>query len=91
MLDAKAFANATAAVVAVWVVACAVLVYIAPDLLFTLAQSWTHGMNLAPLRTSLTPNLGSVLFGLVAASGLTWVTTYATVTLYNRFAKTTHS
>ncbi|MBI2338100.1 hypothetical protein HYU95_02855 [Candidatus Daviesbacteria bacterium] len=87
MLDAKAFANATAAVMAVWVTACAALVYIAPDLLFTIAQSWTHGMNLAPLRTSLTPNLSSVLLGLVAASGLTWVTTYGTITLYNRFKK----
>ena len=87
MLNAKAFANAAAAVMAVWAVACALLVYVAPDLLFTVAESWTHAMNLEVLRSTFTPNLGSLFLGFVSATGLTWVTTYGTITLYNKWAK----
>lgn len=87
MLNAKAFANAAATVMAIWVVACALLTYAAPDLLFTVAQSWTHSMNLEVLRSTFTPNIGSLLLGLVSAVGLTWVTTYATIALYNRWSK----
>lgn len=87
MLNAKAFANAATAVMAVWMVACALLVYVAPDLLFTVAQSWTHAMNLEVLRSTFTPNLGLLLLGFVSATGLTWVTTYGTITLYNKWAK----
>lgn len=87
MLNAKAFANAASVVMAVWVVVCAVFAYIAPDLLFTVAQSWTHTMNLEVLKASFNPNLGLLILGLMSATGLTWVTTFATVTLYNRFKK----
>ncbi|MBI2196371.1 hypothetical protein HYU45_02040 [Candidatus Daviesbacteria bacterium] len=87
MLNAKAFANAAAAVMAVWVVACALLAYIAPGLLFTVAQSWTHTMNLEAVRSTFTPNLGLLLLGLISAVGLTWLTTYGTIVLYNRWAK----
>lgn len=85
MLNAKAFANAAAAVMAVWVIACVLLVYMAPDLLFTVAQSWTHAMNLEVLRSTFTPNVGSLLLGFVSAVGLTWLTTYGTITLYNKW------
>lgn len=87
MLNAKAFANAAAAVMAVWIIVCALLAYVAPDLLFTVAQSWTHAMNLEVLKSSFTPNLGSLILGFVTAVGLTWLTTYATIWLYNRWAK----
>ena len=87
MLNAKAFANAASTVMAVWVVACALLAYVAPGLLFSVAQSWTHTMNLEPLRSTLAPNLGSMVFGFVTAVGLTWVTTYVTITLYNKWTK----
>ncbi|MDO8461219.1 MAG: DUF5676 family membrane protein [bacterium] len=87
MLNAKAFANAATLIMAVWVVVCAIFAYIAPNLLFTIAQSWTHTMNLEVLKDSFNPSLGSLLLGLVSATSLTWVTTYATITLYNRFKK----
>lgn len=87
MLNAKAFANAAAVVMAIWVIACAILAYIAPDLLFSMAQSWTHSMNLAAVRSTFTPNLGSLLWGFVSAVGLTWVTTYGVIWFYNRWAK----
>lgn len=87
MLDAKVFANAASAVMAVWVLGCALLAYVAPDLLFTIAQSWTHNINLEAVRTTINPNFGSLVLGLVSATGLTWVTTYTVVWLYNRWAK----
>lgn len=87
MLNAKAFANAASAVMVVWVVVCALLAYIAPDLLFTVAKSWTHAINLESLRATDNPGLGSLLLGLISATGLTWLTTYGTITLYNRWVK----
>lgn len=87
MLNAKVFANAAAAVMAVWIIACALVASVAPDLLFTVAQSWTHAMNLEVLKSSFTPNLGSLVLGFASAVILTWVTTYGTITLYNKWAK----
>ena len=87
MLNAKVFANAAAVVMAGWVIFCAALSYVAPDLLFTVAQSWTHNMNLDVVKAPFNPNLGTFILGLATASGLTWITTYLTITLYNRWAK----
>lgn len=87
MLNAKAFANAASVVMAVFYIACVVLSYISPDLLFSLAQSWIHTLNLEAARTTFTPNLGSMLIGFVTAVGLTWITTFGTISLYNKWAK----
>lgn len=87
MLNAKAFANAAAVVMAIWVVSCALLAYIAPDLLFTISSSWTHAINLEAVRTTFSPNLGSLVLGFVSAVGLTWITIYGVVWLYNRWAR----
>lgn len=87
MLNAKAFANAAATVMAVWVVVCALLSYLMPDLLFTVAQSWMHNISLEPVKTTFSPNLGSLISGLLTAVGLTWITTYGTIALYNKWAK----
>ena len=87
MLDAKAFANAATVVMAVWVVGCALLSYIVPYLLFNIAQSWMHTVNLESVKATFSPNIGTLLLGLVSATGLTWITTYATITLYNRLTR----
>ena len=87
MLNSKAFANAAATVMATWVVTCALLSYLAPDLLFAVAQSWMHTINLNLVKATFSPNLGSIILGFVSAVVLTWVTTYATIELYNRFTK----
>ena len=87
MLNAKAFANAASLVMAVWVVGCALLTYVMPDLLLSISQSWTHTINLGAVRAPFNPGLGSLILGFVSAVGLTWVTTYGTVALYNKFAK----
>lgn len=87
MLNAKAFANATSAVMGIWVVFCALLSYIAPDLLFSLAQSWMHTINLETVKTTQSPSLGSLILGFATAVGLTWITVYGTISLYNKWAK----
>lgn len=87
MLNAKAFANAASAVMAIWVVACALLSYMAPDILFTIAQSWMHTINLESVKATFAPSLGSLLWGLLSAVGLAWITTYGTISLYNKWAK----
>jgi len=87
MLNAKAFANATAVITAVWVLGCLVLSLIIPDLLFSIAQSWMHTINLSVVKTAFNFDLGSVILGLITAVGLTWITTYATIWLYNRLSK----
>lgn len=86
MLNAKAFAHATATIMAVFYVGCAILSYFAPDLIFSLAKSWMHTVSLESVKTTFSPDLGSLLYGLVTITILTWVTTYATITLYNRWA-----
>ena len=87
MLNAKAFANAAATIMAIWVIVCALLSYLVPDLLFAVAQSWMHTINLDVVKTTFSPDLGSILLGFVSATGLTWVTTYALIETYNRLAK----
>ncbi len=87
MLNAKAFANAASAVMAIWVVACGALSFIAPELLFSVAQSWMHTINLGSVKAGFNPSFGSLLWGFVTAVGLTWITTWGTITLYNKWAK----
>ena len=87
MLNAKIFANAAVAIMAVWVVVCVLLSYIVPDLLFSVAQSWMHTINLETVKATFAPDLGSLTLGLVTAVGLTWVAVYATISLYNRWSK----
>ncbi len=87
MLNAKVFANAAATVMAIWVVACALLAYIAPDLLFTISASWTHTINLEAVRSTFNPNPVSLLIGFVSAVGLTWITAYGVIWFYNRWVK----
>lgn len=87
MLNAKAFANAATVVTAIFYIICVVLVYILPDFVFEIGKSWMHSINLDSVKAAATPNLGTALMGLITMSALTWVTTYAVIALYNRWAK----
>lgn len=87
MLNEKAFANAASAVVAVWFMVCWLLSLLIPNFIFSIGQSWMHTVNLSAAKTTLTLDLGSFIVGIVTLVGLTWVTTYATVVLYNRWSK----
>lgn len=87
MLNAKAFAHAATAVTAVFYIACLLLSSFAPDLIFAISKSWMHSINIESLRTTATISLETVLLGLISISVLTWITTYATIWLYNKWAK----
>ena len=87
MLNAKAFANAATAVTAIFYVICAALSYFASDLIFNIAKSWMHSVNIESIKATFNPGFGSLFWGLVTLSVITWVTTYATIALYNKWAK----
>lgn len=87
MLNAKAFANASTVVALVLYVVCRVVSLIAPDFLFSIAKSWFHTFNMDTLKGTTPLEAGTFLFGGVSLAVLTWVTAYATIALYNRWAK----
>lgn len=87
MLNAKAFASAAAVVMAVFYIVCAALSYVAPDLIFSISRSWIHTINLESIKAPFSLDIATLLWGLITISAVTWVTTYATVALYNRLAK----
>ena len=87
MLNAKAFANASTLVLLAAYVVCRVVSLVAPDFLFSIAKSWFHTISVDSLRGISPMDLGTFLFGGIALAVLVWVTTYATITLYNRWAK----
>ena len=85
-LNALAFANATALVVAVVYVVCVVTVALFPEFMMSLAQSWFHGLALSPLSDwQKTP--GTFVLGLVSATGLAWAVDYIFAIVYNRLVK----
>ena len=86
MLNAKAFANAVTAVTAVVYVICLLLSLVVPDILLGVAQSWVHSLSLEGAKATQTISFGSAVVGLVTTSLLAWVTTYATIRLYNVWA-----
>lgn len=87
MLNAKAFAHAATLVTAVFYLVCLLISYVASDLVFSIAESWLHSISLESLKVATTISLGTAVLGLISISLLTWITTYATIWLYNYFAK----
>lgn len=87
MLNAKAFASAAAVVTAVFYIVCAALSYAAPDLIFSIGRSWMHTINLESVKAPFSLDTVTLLWGLITISAVTWVTTYATIALYNYLAK----
>ncbi len=86
MLNAKAFANATTVVTGVFYAACWFVSSFAPILIFGIAKAWMHSINIESLRTTTSMSFGAVLWGLISISVLTWITTYAVIRLYNKWA-----
>lgn len=87
VLKEQVFANATAVVMGVFYLACTVLSYLIPDVLFNLAKSWMHTISLESVKVSYVPSLDTLFLGFITAVGLTWITTYATIWLYNRLSR----
>lgn len=79
-------ANALAGTTAIIYVVCRLLVGIFPDLSFTVAQSWFHGIGLTKLGSgNLTTE--SFILGIVSATITAWAIGFVFAYVYNYFAK----
>lgn len=87
MLKSKSFANAATLVIVVFYVICALISYVAPDLLIAISSSWIHSLSLESLKTTSLMSIKSLSVGLLTMSVFTWITTYVFAEVYNRFAK----
>ncbi len=79
-------ANAVATTTAVIFVACRVLVGLLPDLSFTVAQSWFHGIQLTKL-SSWDLTMTSFFLGLITATIGAWLIGWCFAHCYNYFLK----
>lgn len=84
-LNERALANASAVLVAVVYVVCALFVAILPDFSRAVAGSWFHGIDLNSIWTGA-PR-GNFVLGFVSSVLLAWVSGWAFAALYNRFVK----
>ena len=82
-----ALANALTSVFLFAYLVCAALVYIAPNFVFSIAQSWFHGWNLDIVRASSPASLVSVVFGAVSLGVYIWVLAYLFGRLYAYWVK----
>lgn len=87
MLKPQALANAVAVVGLGLYVVCRVASLIAPDLLFSIGQSWFHTISIESMRNTASMDFGTFVFGGVTIGALAWVTAYSTAALYNKWTK----
>lgn len=87
MLKPKAFANAITFVFFVAYIACALIAFIAPDLYFGILSNMFHSFNLEAVNATTPISLGATVLGIITFSAYVWVFTFASVSLYNKFAK----
>lgn len=84
--DPLTTANAVGVTTAIVFLACRFLIGLFPDLSFTIAQSWFHGIELTKLGSwNLTTE--AFVLGLVSATIGAWLVGYLFATLYNFFIK----
>lgn len=87
MIKTVPFANAFTVVgVGVYVV-CRILASVAPDLLFSIGQSWFHTINLSALQATVPLDIGVFFIGGISTAVLVWLTSYTGAYLYNKFSK----
>ncbi len=84
--EPTATANALAATIAIVFVACRILVGLFPDLMFTIAQSWLHGVELVKFNPS-NLTVQSFVLGLISASVSAWLVGYLFASISNFFSK----
>jgi len=87
MVKPIALANAATTVSLGIYVVCRVVSLVAPDLLFSVGQSWFHTFSTESVRSVAPMNIGTFIFGTVTLAVLVWLTFYAGATLYNKWAK----
>lgn len=85
MIRMVPFANAVAAVTAIFYVLCGVLAAAAPDLYAAIARTWVHAMDVSVLfPDGTTVGIGSSILGLVTITAAAWLTAALLAMLYNR-------
>lgn len=84
--EPMATANAAATTVAILFIGCRILVSLFPDLMFTIAQSWFHGIALTKFDSSGL-SISSILIGLVSSTIAAWLISYIFARAYNYFLK----
>ena len=85
-LDAKAFANAAALIVAAIYVVCVAVVAIAPDFFLSIANSWIHALDLTKIK-DINITAGSFIWGLITIVIVSWVVDYFFAVAYNSLIK----
>ena len=75
-----ATANALAITGGIFYIACRVLVGLFPDLMYTIAQSWFHGIGMTK-SGSWNLSLESFFIGLISFVAFAWVTGYIFATV----------
>ncbi|OGH40419.1 MAG: hypothetical protein A3B41_02830, partial [Candidatus Levybacteria bacterium RIFCSPLOWO2_01_FULL_37_26] len=70
-------ANAATIVAVVGSFICWVLVTVAPDFSFSIANSWFHMINLDAMRASQAVDFGTAIVGAFSLGIVTWLAFYA--------------
>ena len=86
MHNPKVTANALAVVGGALYLICAGWVMLTRDGFMGFFSTWTHSIDLAALPAK-TPDLGSVIVGLITFTVTAWLTGYAFALAYNYFEK----
>lgn len=84
--DPMATANAVAATTAAVFVTCRLLVGFVPNFMFTVAQSWLHGVELTKM-SAWNVSTSAFLLGLISATLFAWAVGYVFALFYNKFAE----
>jgi hypothetical protein len=84
--DPKATANALAVVGGVLYLICAILTLISTEIYLSIMGTWAHSLDMKALPQK-TPDLGTLVIGLITFVLAAWVTGYAFAVCYNYFAK----
>ena len=79
-------AQALAIVGGMWYVLCVLWVFVSKSSYMGVMSSWFHGVDFKSLPPT-TPDLGSIIFGLVTFVGFAWVSGYLFAVFYNQFLK----
>jgi hypothetical protein len=87
MLKAMPFANAVTTVATAAFAVCGIVAYAAPDFFWGIVNSMFHAINLEAVKAATPMSFGTFVLGLVLFAAYIWVTAYAAVSLYNKWAK----
>lgn len=81
-----AIPHALAATTAIVYVLCRLLVGLFPDISFTIAQSWFHGISLSK-QGAWNLTLSSFIVGVVSSAVTAWIIGYIFIQVYNFLLK----